>query len=535
MSDQQVPNLSNGLVVPLNRDLIRLLGGEERVKSMVELGGASVIPLSAEVLRDSNAVERLKAVLTAGGVDGINAQGAVPENLEMTAHVWLWRREHLQILRMLPSVVAASINHEYDVVKSYGDVGGPVFTTEGTLGAKESLTVQRFVNTIRTLQHVNQVTGTAQDQKTVSVLGATRALESNREGVMRLHLLKKAVAVIFADSSTTKSELRFKGALQSWREQRADAAYADEPWSIDPLVFVDRRGGPLRRSDIRSGGTRMFEEAWGCGNFAVMDPQTSEGFQGEIEKLTPSGFVMERLDAAADRDGIVLGQTVAGIRHQGGVARFLVDNTLHPQFHAKEWTGTPAVGAPARPDAPVAVVLDANAKSRWEAADLNGAAAVIQYKVQAVNDQGYSESSAATAKIDGLDAGDSVRLTITTRAEALSYRILRNTADKPGVFWQIAEVKNDGAQLVFEDHNWFIPGGRWAIFCEMLNPRTKSNRLSANPYDNAIRLAVLRELTARRMADIGDFEWERLIERFCVEVPQPFRIIVYYNIGTRGL
>ncbi len=537
MSDQQYRTEGNisGLVVPLNSQIIGQLGGVERVKAMVNVGGATVIPLSADVLRIMGGEERLKAVMMAGGADGINAQGAVPENLEMTAHVYLWRREHLQFMRMIPNVPAASINHEYDVVTSYGDVGGPIFTAEGTLGSKESLRVERHVNRIVTLQHVNQVTGTAQDQKTVSILGATRALESNREGVMRLHLLKKSVATIFADTSTTASELRFKGVLQLWREKRSSADFADEPWSIDADVFVDRRGGPLRRSDVRSAGTRMFEEAWGQGNLLVMDPQTSEGFQGEIEKIGSNGAVMERIDASKVNEGIILGTTIAGIQHQGGVAKFVVDNTLHPSFHKAEWKGQPAVGAPSQPAVPTVTVLNANANSRWEAADLNGANAVIKYKIQAVNDQGYSESSAATAAIDGLDAGDSVRITITTRADAHSYRILRNTAEKPNVFWEVAEIKNTAATVTHDDHNYFLPGGRWALFLEMLAPRSKENRLGANPYDNAIRYATLRELTARKMADIGDFEWERLIERFCPEVPQPFRVIVYYNIGTRGL
>lgn len=525
----------NGIVVPLNNDIINLLGGAERVKSMVSIGGASVLPISAEMLRLAGGEERLKAVLAAGGNDGINAMGAVPENLEMTAHVLLWRREHLHLLRLIPSVPAASINHEYDVVTAYGDIGGPIFTAEGTLGSKESLRVRRHTNRIVTLQHVNQVTGMAQDQKTVNILGANRSLESNREGILRLHLLKKAVATLFADSSTTTSELRWKGVLQLWREQRADAAYADQPWSIDPAVFVDCRGGRLGRSRIEDGGTRVFEEGWGQLNFVVMDPSTSAGFQGEIEKFVSNGFSMERIDAASGKDsGVVLGTTVAGIRHQGGVAQFLVDNTLHPQFHKAEWKGAPAAGAPARPGAPTPTVLNANANSRFQAADLKGATAFKKYKVQAVNDSGYSEASEATAAIDGLDAGDSCRVSFNTRADALSYRILANTPENPGVFWEIAELKNDAATLTYDDHNWFIPGGRWAIGAEMMNARSRENRLVANPYDNSIRMAVLKELTTRRMADIGDFEWERIIERACPEVPQPLRIVVYYNIGNRS-
>lgn len=525
----------NGMLIPIDSELIAKLGGEERVKSMVSIGGATVLPINAEMLRLGGGEERLKAILAATGSDGINAMGAVPENLEMTAHVMLWRREHLHLLRLIPNVPAVSINHEYDVITSYGNVAGPIFTAEGTLGSKEAFRVRRFTNRIVTLQHVNQVTGTAQDQKTVSTLGANRTLESNREGVLRLHLLQKAVATLFADASTTSSELRWKGVLQLWREQRASADYSDQPWSIDPAVFVDCRGGRLGRARIEDAGTRVFEEGWGVLNKVVMDPQTSAGFQGEIEKFVSNGFSMERLDGAGGKDsGIILGTTVSGIRHQGGVAEFLVDNTLHPQFHKKEWTDAAPVGAPTTPDAPTPTVSNSNANSRFQAADLNGATAVIKYKLQAVNDSGASVASSATAAVDGLDAGDSVVLTWTSRPDAMSYRVLRNTASQPGVYWEIAEVKNDGASLTYTDHNWFIPGGRWAVGFEMMNGRTRENRLVANPYDNSVRMAVLRELTTRKMADIGDFEWERLIERCCPEVPQPMRIIVWYNIGNRA-
>ena len=502
--------------------------------------------LTPEAMQLLGGEEAIKAVLSAGdpvaGIDGINKDGNVPENLEMTAHVELWRREHLQFLRQIPSVPAVSINHEYDVVTEYGDIGGPIFTAEGTLGAKESMKVKRVINTIRTLQHVNQVTGTAQDQPTVGILRAKRTLESNREAVMRLHLLKKGLSVLFSDDRATGSTLRFKGVLQLWEEAMSSASFSDQPKSLDPRIYVDKRGKPLSRSDIRAAGTTVYEDGWGMMNQVFMDPQTSEGFQGEIENLGSSyGFPMERLDGAkSPGSGLILGQTVAGIRHQGGVARFFVDNSLAPQFHKGLWSREIRPGTPAQAAAPVPTfraVGHADAVgSRWEAADIP-AADGIKYKVQAINDQGYAEASVASGAVAGLSGnvpGSAVSLSITTRADALSYRILRNTADAPNKYWEIAELKNDAATLTFVDKNWQIPGSRIALGMEMLNPKSGDKRLPGNPYDNAIRLAVLRELTAKRMADIGDFEWERILERFCPEVPQPKRLVVFYNIGQRS-
>jgi hypothetical protein len=241
---------------------------------------------------------------------------------------------------------------------------------------------------------------------------------------------------------------------------------------------------------------------------------------------------MERVEAGNNgNNGLILGTTVRGIRHQAGPAMFVVDNTLSPSFHKAEFKGEIKPGAPATAPVPTVSVLDANANSRWEASDLKGDTAIIQYKVQAINDNGHAEASAACAVIADLDAGDSVRVSFATRADAKSYRILRNTAARPNAFFEIAELKNDAPSLSYDDHNWFIPGGRWAIGVEMLNPKSAENRLSAAPYDNAIRAAVLRELTTKRMATIGDFEWEIILERLCPEVPQPLRLHVFYNIN----
>lgn len=352
---------------------------------------------------------------------------------------------------------------------------------------------------------------------------------------MRLHMLKKSVAIVFGDSTTTASQIHWKGILQLFREGNASAAYSDEPWSVDPIQFVDKRGSRLNRSDITTAGVQVYERGWGALNFVLMDPLTSAGFQGEIELYNPTtmAFAMERIAPNADNGrGLILGNTVAGIQHQGGVAQFLVDNSIGPAFAKAEWKGTPDAGAPSRPAAPTLVELNANANSRFEAADLNGGNAVLRFKLQAVNDDGYSEASPATAALL-IQAGDSIQVNWESRPDALAYRILRNSSAKPGVYFEIATVPNTGANLTFTDHNWYLPGGRWAIGLEMLSPRTRTNRLGVKPSENAIRMAVLRELTAEKLAKIGDFEWEMIVERCCPELTQPLRTVVFYNIGDR--
>lgn len=506
-----------------------------------ELGAAGLfLPVDSNLLEKLGGPEGLKAVL-AGGSAGLNEMGMVPQDLEMQAHATLWSREDLHFVRELPEVDATSVFHEFEVVDDYGSVmGSPIFQAESGLGTQTAYSGKRHVTRIVTLSHVNKVSGLARAQKNISVLGSTDPLKSNRAAQTLVHLFKKAVQLMFCEADASMSTLRFSGTLEQFWKKNASAAFADKPKSVDPQLMVDLRGKPLTRKHVESGSVSMFSDGWGQMNRLYMDPDVSAGFQGEVEGFGAS-FPVERLTMGAENNNLIIGAPVAGVRAQGGIVYFKVDNSFHPQFFYTDPADEAArkgkpyayeTGSPAKPLAAPTVAVAANISgSLWQAADIPAAPA-IKYKVQPTNNFGFgpvSDASAAAA----IAANGRNTVTWNTSADALSYRVLRNSVDDPNRYFMIGEIKNNAAQLSFIDLNHWMPGTSVAVGFEMLVPKTAVNRLNARAQDNAIRAAKLEGLHTEPMGKIGDFYWELMLERMAPELVQQLRMRVYFNIGNR--
>lgn len=503
------PGAIGGLYLPFNPELMQMLGGEEG----------------------------LKAVLAAGS-NGLNTMGFVPQNLEQQAHVTLWGRDDLHFVRELPEVDAESVFHEFEVVDEYGTVmGSPLFQAESGLGTQTAYSGKRHVTRIVTLSHVNKVSGLARAQRNLSVLGSTDPLVSNREAQMRVHLFKKAVQLIFCEADASMSTLRFAGILEQFWKKNASAAFADKPKSVDPQLMVDLRGKPLSRKHVESASTSMFSDGWGAFNRLYMDPDVSKGFQDEIQV----NFPVERVTMGQTPNELIIGSPVAGVKGQGGIVYFKVDNSFHPQFYYTDPADEAArkgkpyayeAGSPAKPVAAPTVAVAANvAGSLWQAADIPAAPA-IKYKIQPENNFGIgpiSDASAAAA----IAANGRNTVSWPSAADALSYKILRNSVDDPNRYFVIGEVKNNAANLSFVDLNHWMPGTSVAVGFEMRAPKTASNRLNANASDNAVRAAKLEGLHTEPMGKIGDYFWELLLERMAPELVQCLRMRVFFNIGNR--
>jgi hypothetical protein len=344
---------------------------------------------------------------------------------------------------------------------------------------------------------------------------------------MRNFLMVMSIATIHARAGASTSTLRFSGLLEQFQVRNQSADFAHRLYSCDPTLVIDKRGTWMNRSDVKSAGTQMYKNGWGKLNRIFMTPETSENFQGEVE----TNFPIERADIKDIGDnGLIIGATIAGIRHQGGVALFMTDNSLDPGLTHGEFKGDPPPNSPVRPDAPTIVTANNVANSKWEAIDVPADAGVIKYKVCFENDFGPSQPSVASAGTNPV-AGCRQRLTINTRADAKSVKILRNSAQRPTEFYVIGEIPNSGAVLTFDDLNWKIPGSAVAIGLEMMYGKSQTNRLNARARDNAVRFAQLEEMHSVPLAKIGDFDWEMIIERTAPELVQKLRMVVWENIG----
>ena len=482
---------------------------------------------------DAGGYHEMDKALLADGPGGINTDGWVPENLEMKAHSWLWKVSNLPALARIPTVKAKSRDHQYEVIDSYGSVRGPSFMREKGRAAQNVMRARRQSNRIVTIGEINNVSGMAIDQETIDMLGSRNAMVANRNATTLIHLLKKSFNIWFVDSEGSTSTLRWKGYLQLWREWLSDpVAYPNQPWNMSPDRFVDMRGAAPTRSKLRGIGTDMFTDGWGQFTHFFSDPKSIESFQGELEDVLKA----ERTPMVQQVDGgIIVGNPILGIKHQGGVARFFPDNALTPEFYFGEtiYAGSQTVpeGASAKPPVAPAVAVAANALSRFEAADVSDPSR-IQYKLQPTNECGDGAASAATGVV-ATTVGDSNTLTWSSAGDAEGYRVLRNTVDEPAKFYQIGEVKNDGPSLEFVDHNWFIPGGRWGFAVEMLSPKSPQTINPVNADSNAIRIAELRPFGTKPLASAGDYTEEMVYERCCPELPMPRRVYVLYNMGKR--
>lgn len=496
----------------------------------------------ADVDPEMTVGEALKAV-TAGGPAGINQQGQVPQDLEVEARNQLFGEEDFVGLRRIPSIPAKSLKHEFQRVVSYGDLHGALYQDEGGAGTQTALGTEPVQVTVKTVSHVNKITGEAAEQETVDILGSRNPKESNRTASMRILHFKISMHAWFGDSRGTTSDRAWEGFIQQHRQVHADAAvHPNNPFNMPPEYLIDMGGKPLNRETVRHMGRIIYEEGWGRLTDGLMTPLASDQFQGDVEtNLKP-----ERTDIDATRladGGVIIGTPVRGVRHQGGDCLFYPDNTISPRyFHADpsvnpKWNPEP--GAPVRPAAPQIAVQDNNGggypQSRWKNADLPGAAYTLTYKIQAENKKGYSQSSPASASVVAVAGGRNV-VTFNSSADALGYRILRNSPEEPTKWYEVGRVKNDAAVLTFTDYNWILPGFHRAFFTEMRYPGQKRVRLPKNAQDNAICFADLngKGVRAKRLWETGDFEAELIYVRRTPQLNQPRRLIEVINIGNRS-
>lgn len=505
----------------------------------------AIVAALAEMDPEQTIGEALKAV-TAGGAGGINAQGQVPQDLEIEARNQLFDEEDFVVLRRIPSVEAKSLKHEFQRVTGYGDLHGAAFQDEGGAGIQTALQTEPVQVNIKTVSQVNKVTGEAIDQETVEILGSRNPLVSNRTASMHVLHFKISFQSWFADSRKTTNDRVWAGFFEQHEVYHADAAlYPNDPFLMSPDFHIDLRGKPLTREHIKKAARTIYEQGWGRLTDAMMTPLVSEQFQGEVETLNAGRF-----DLNAERlpdGGMIVGNPIRGVRTQGGDCIFYPDNTISPRYHAADpsenprWVPYP--GAPARPAAaPVLAVTAAGglgagdaAKSRWANADLPAGAYEVKYKIQAENKLGLSQSSVASAAVVAL-AGCRVVGTFNSSADALGYRILRNAPEAPNTFYEIARVKNDGPVLTFTDWNWTIPGMHAGALYEMRYPNQKMVRLPKRAKDNAIAFADLKgkNVQVKPLYEQGDYKAELLFVRRSPQLNQPRRLIRFWNAGNRA-
>lgn len=494
--------------------------------------------------------ESLKSVVVSGGVTGINylGQDIVPQDLEIVARNWLWKQSMLKLLAKTPMVKARSRQHQWPRIRSYGNIRSALHMPEGGRPTGTSGRADLAQVWLTTQGRLNRVTGMAEAQDTVEVMGSRNPFVSNRRMVLELFQLQRAVNMLFDRTDTTTNPEAWKGIYQQMEEYWADPVlYPDNPLNmpvgkVGPLVDVR---GHLTRSHVEA-ANEHFQNNFGNATDLFIDLNTARAFQGQLESGAFTGGVnVERLNMAnPDGDGVVIGAPVRGIGTLSGMLKLTVDKSLEPQYRTAMYGPGGFVaseGAPAQPAAPaVNVPVGAVAASRWAAGDIPGAA-TIEYRIQAYNERGESlpsNSTGAGAVVVGVNGR--VVLTWNGAADATGYRVLRNnptiyTASGRGLveFWEVGRVKNVGGVLTFTDYNHSVAGYTEAIMVEFAHPAKQGSKLvyPVDATENTIAMADLAGgMRSVRLPSLGDYSEEMIFYRQHPVLYIPTRIVRFMNI-----
>lgn len=399
-------------------------------------------------------------------VDASSIAAIVPEDLEIVAHNILWRDTdptELTVMKLLPSVPATSIEHQYTRITSYGEKRGSGFFGEKSLPPSTNYKPERFTNNIRLLGELSETFILAALEETQQALGTTGNVNIQRTS-LRLNLLrKKNRQLLFSDTRTIRdgvAGVRYKGIMQLI-EEGTDGTDGESPFGSH---VIDLEGQPLTAETLREKVAEAIV-LFGFVSCLIMDPFARADFEASFDSA-------QRLDMPISMKPYVIGQQVHGLQTQSGVVHFHTDNILNPVHHFGKYINELMEGGPTTM-ATVAEVLNnpaAGAGTKWDAAS----AGQIYYVVTQMKEEAESlgvRVPAAPGSFLNVQAGDSVTLNMTPGDPSIDgFRIYRgsdadlNQAIGTDAYW-IADVANTnlGAATAWEDLNHQRPNTSFAF------------------------------------------------------------------------
>ena len=379
----------------------------------------------------------MELAVTTGTIEAI-----VPQDLEMEAHNTLWmetKPTELTLLKLIPSIPAKQIEHEYSKVTSYGDARGSGFFGERSLPQNTALGTERVVNNIRLMGEIGSTFLLAELEKTQKVLGTSGASSIERRA-LRLNTLRKKNRNLYkSDTSKIRQGtggVRFKGLEQLIREG-TDGTTGTSPFGVH---VIDMRGLPLTADTIRDRNAEVVNL------FATMTTLLMDGFaRTDFEKsLDPA----TRLPMPINMTPYMLGNAVGGLQTQGGIVKFYTDNTLSPRWYGGQYVAAAQEGGPSTiPTATAAAgAVGGGRTSEWDSSSAGEIFWVVTESVDELEGLG-KRVPATAATYTTVAAGQEVTLTLTPgNALADSFKVYRGSdADAADTdAWFIFEVANSG-------------------------------------------------------------------------------------------
>jgi len=413
------------------------------------------------------ALEALEKAVHSGNITAI-----VPEDLELESHDTLWNESQpgeLTLLKLLPSVPATSITHEFTRITSHGESRQSGFFGERTLPPETNFASERVTVAIKLMGEIGPTFLLAALEKTQRALGTTGAQSIERVALRRNVLWKKNRNLYFSDTSTTKNganSTRFAGIRQQIREN-TDGTVDTSPYGTHE---IDMEGQPLTPDTIRDKVANAIT-LFGRFTSLIMDPFARADLEEHLDSA-------QRLPFPISAKAHMVGQNIAGLQTQGGVTWFETDNTLSPLHAFGQYTTDLGAGAPTTTPTVSCSAGVGAATSNWDAASAGNMYWVVTETVDEVEGLG-TRFPAVVGNFTAVAAGQRVTMTLTPgNPLADSFKVYRGSdadSSDPGDAWFIFEVANSGggAAVTAYDDNLYRPNTSVAFG---LNVISKSER-----------------------------------------------------------
>lgn len=495
-----------------------------------------------------------KTVLAAlqKAVDTNTLDNLVPEDLEREAHLTLWSETEpyeLTLLRMIPTVKAKNVKHEYTKVTSYGYERNTGFFGEKSLPPETEFDTDRVVTTIKLMGEIAPTFILAAMEETQNVDGEKGAVNIARR-LLRLNVLRKMNRNLYF-SNTTSHKLgangtRYAGLEQLIREGTDGTTGDASPYGVH---VIDMEGEPLTPETIRAKAARALS-LFGMFNQLIMDPFTRADFEGQLDPA-------QRLSLPIPVQPFMIGQMVGGLQTQGSRIYFHTDNGLSPIHYIGRYTTRQVHGAPTTvPSVGGAVgAVGGTRTSKWLAKDAGNYAWIVTEIVDERESLGTRWPTGTT--FQAVAANEEVTLTVTPgNSNAHTLRVYRGkTGDADTDFEFVADFAVSAVGIgttTIYDGNHDRPGtsrafglrittaAERALNSGKLDSYDTARQRSASymnmkddPARNTISLACLGpKIGIMKLASIlAEVDRPLMYHAGAPQVRNPYQNIVFKNIG----
>jgi len=508
---------------------------------------------------ENQVLEMIRKALSVDSSTGVSIEPYIKEDLEDEAYVQLYSETdpaEMSLLKDIPRQKAEQVNHEFSIVDRYGNHKTKASFAPNSLPPESNIEGSRRVVTLKPYGKTSAVQGLTVLQNTIRAMGQPDIASANDMAVKLLLQYQINASLYSEDTRDTLDGNVFKGVFQGIDE------YTKSPLATTPFsntdIFVDLRGQPLLPDGpkgIRTAATG-FGKRHGSMKRIYMAPEVLEIIESNLDPAARF-----QIQPQGNTKGMIIGNSVDGMRVQGNVVHFRRDAALSSVVKTGDPNGVAIPGAPAgftfggagagsitQP----AVNAGGTGKFAANGERLTG----MVYIVCAVNEVGESIGSNVSNAVNAV-AGQTIEFDITPRGDELSFRIYRGYISDPsqvGTFMEpvvrdpkfIMEIPNGAAignttPITVIDDDSYIPGTSWAWGTDLWSPNAaaidqgSAPTSATNEYTvgkSAVALAQLTGLFEFDLAKLGWLYSNKLFAHVLApQVPRPWVNVVWMNVG----